>query len=240
MTSLLVAVKSCKRDREAGFHHAIRETWGRDLKALGVPVIFFEGHSASQYFMAHPEGKAVGTLLRDEATVDSADDYAALPHKTRGICGWASAKMFSHIFLCDNDTFVNAKALVSLPFELFDYGGHFKGGQEEIGTPFFYKDHTGEYPNCQPWASGGMGYFLSKAATALVADTYPRVWAEDMFVGQVIGKEIQQGRMQAIALNMNRNATWHFRKSEKHPSFTPELLRRIYADGSPEKLYADN
>lgn len=237
--NLIVCVKSCHRDRKAGFHDAIRETWGHDFKNRGIQVVFFLGHSAADYFQAHPKND-LANLQRDEVVVDAADDYMSLPHKTRGICQWAAPKIFRHLFLCDNDTFVNSAALLALPFEIFDYAGHFKGGQEEIGRTFAYRDHMGDYPNCYPWASGGMGYFISKNAATLIADTYPKVWAEDMFVGQVIGKEIEKNNMMGAALKINKVATWHFQKSPKNPEFTPALLRRIYADGTPEKLYQES
>jgi len=236
--SLLVAVKSCWRDRTLGFHDAIRETWGRDLKQAGVHVMFFLGHRDSGYFLRHPEGEAVA-LLRDEFVVDCADDYNALPHKTRGIAKWSLPKICDHVFLCDNDTIVNAKALLTLPYQLFDYAGHFKGGQDELGRTFAYKDHTGEYPNCYPWASGGFGYFISKPAAELLVETFPKLWAEDMYVGNVLGPEIQRGNMLGGALRMINIATWHFKKSPKHPQFTPDLLRRIHKDGSPDKVYLD-
>jgi hypothetical protein len=231
--TLLVAVKSCCRDRDAGFHDAIRETWGRDLKQLGVQVMFFIGHASSGYFMAHPNGEAK-TLQRDEVVVDAADDYNSLPHKTRGIAKWAMPKMVDHIFICDNDTTINVKNLLTLPFKFFDYSGHFAGGESELGRTFSYKDHMGEYPECHPWASGGLGYFISKSAAALISDSYPRVWAEDMYVGQVLGPEIRKGNLMAGALNINRVATWHYPKTEGYPKFTPKILRDMYVNGEPQ------
>ena len=236
--TLIVCVKSCERDYKLGFHEAIRETWGKDLKQLGVQVMFFMGHSGGNYFAQHPEGVS-NNLLRDEVVVDAADDYNSLPHKTRAICKWAQPKVFRHLFLCDNDTFINAKALCALPYEIFDYSGYFKGGESEIGKTFSYKDHMGEYPNCHTWASGGLGYFISKNAVDLIVETYPKYWAEDLYVGQVLGPEIQKGRMLGMALQMNRIATWHYLKTGKNPAFTPDLLRQIYKDGSPDKIYEE-
>lgn len=236
--TLLVAIKSCWRDRDAGFHDAIRETWGRDLKQRGVQVMFFLGHSGSDYFMAHPKGEATN-LQRDEAVVDAADDYNSLPHKTRGICKWAQPKMFNHLFLCDNDTFINADALLALPFEIFDYAGYFRDGTQEVGQTFYYKDHMGEYPDCHAWASGGLGYFISRRAVELIVNTYPKIWAEDMFIGQVLGPEIKKGRMLGGSLNMSRIATWHYDKRPGHPTFTSSILRRIYKDGNPDAFYQE-
>lgn len=231
--TLIVAVKSCQRDRDAGFHDAIRETWGRELKQMGVQVMFFLGHTGGGYFQAHPKG-VMNSMLRDEVIVDTPDDYNSLPYKTRSICFWAQSKIFSHLFLCDNDTVISAKGFKSLLYEPFDYAGHFRGGQDEIGTKFYYRDHIMEYPECRPWASGGFGYFISKAATEVLVDSYPKIWAEDMWVGQVLGKEIEKGRMLGAALSLNKIATWHYPKNEKYPKFTPDILRGLYENGEPQ------
>jgi hypothetical protein len=239
MGQLIVAVKSCQRDKDAGFHDAIRETWGRDLKQKGVQVMFFIGLPPGTASMGHPQGYSQ-VLQRDEFVVNAADDYNSLPFKTRGICQWATSKVFTHLFLCDNDTIINPKALLALPYEPFDYSGHFRGGQAEVGVTFHYHDHMGDYPECHPWASGGIGYFISKHAAELIAETYPKIWAEDMFVGQVLGKEIMKGNMLGQALHMNGLATWHFRKSKMYPEFTPDLLRRAHREGSPENIYEES
>jgi hypothetical protein len=84
-----------------------------------------------------------------------------------------------------------------------------------------------------------MGYFLSLSAAQLIAETFPKYWAEDMYVGQVIGKEIERGNMTGMALPMT-DATSHYRKSPKDPAFTPDLLRRIYYEGGPEILYRES
>lgn len=228
---LLVAVKSCHRDRKAGLHDAIRGTWGKDLGKKNVMLRFFMG--------ANPDTREGTPLRNDEVVLDCDDTYAALPHKTRGICQWTMSKIIHNVFLCDCDTFVIAKELLALPFELPDYAGSFKNGEEEIGQTFHYQDHMGDYPNCYTWASGGFGYFLSIKAAQEIAESFPQVWAEDMYVGQVLGPEIAKGWMMAMALDMAGKATYHFRKSPKFPEFTPELLYRMYRDGGPENIYRE-
>jgi len=44
---LLVAIKSCKKDRDAGGHDSIRKTWGRDLAAAGIDLRFFVGTAST-------------------------------------------------------------------------------------------------------------------------------------------------------------------------------------------------
>lgn len=219
--NLLIAVKSCVRDMNEGFHEAIRKTWGQNLD-----VEFFVGNGGL-------------TQVDDEVRVDAPDDYMGLPLKTQGICKYFVQTGFDHVFLCDNDTIVKPDLLLDLDYQRWDYAGHFSKGQAEVKTRFTYADHHGRYYGCYPWCSGGVGYFLSRRAAKIVAETEPKVWAEDMYVGQVLGPEIEHDRLKASYLQLDGNATWHFRKSRKFPAFTPELLHRIYQDGTPQKVYEE-
>jgi Galactosyltransferase len=236
MSQLIVAVKSCWRDRQAGFHDAIRSTWGADIKAKGGLVRFFLGHE-QKYSGPHPSVASGEALKSDEQLVDAPDDYMGLPFKTRGICGYLVTKNVDNAFICDIDTIINVPTLLSTSYRGVDYGGHFRGGENEVLSRFDHTDHLGNYPNCYAWASGGVGYFLSRPAMMLIADTYPFVWAEDMSVGQILGPEIGKGNFRAEHLNLSERATWHFRKSKMYPEFTTELLYRIHKEGSPKKVY---
>jgi hypothetical protein len=198
--TLLVAVKSCREHLDLGYHDIIRATWGQALRGKAL-VRFFVGHTASDYFMAHPKAKA-RLLQNDEVEVDAADDYHSLPFKTRAICQWVLAKNIDNIFLCDTDTYVNAGKLLTCGYERYDYVGKIS---RPLGETFPYEavDRAGIgtlIDNCHPWASGGYGYFLSKNAAWEISDTYPKGWAEDLWVGQVLGKEIQKGRLSALDL----------------------------------------
>src|SRR5216683_653359 len=227
---LTVLVKSCKRDRELGFHDAIRETWGAQLKVLGVDTYFF---------LADPAGIRG---QKDEINfLDGCpDDYMGLPHKTQRICNWASRKRLPLIFLCDNDTLISPEKLINclvINGGQYDYAGYFCQGASEIGKTFDYQDHLCVYLGCSTWCSGGVGYFLSWKAASYVGATPPTVWAEDMYVGQVMGPLIRKGEISALSLPLNANVTWHFRKNVGNPIFTPALLREIYAKGGPDAFY---
>jgi hypothetical protein len=185
---------------DRGCHDVIRSTWGQDLRGKAL-VRFFVGHTGGDYFMAHPKADAK-SFKSDEVVVDAADDYNSLPHKTRAICQWATTKNLDHIFLCDNDTYVNVAKLLSFGYQRYDYVGKIS---EPLGETFPYKtvDRSGieEYiPRCYPWASGGFGYFLSRKAVFEIADTYPKGWAEDLWVGQVLGPEIARGNLCGLSL----------------------------------------
>jgi hypothetical protein len=226
---LLVAVKSCHRDRKAGFHDAIRGTWGKDL-GTNVNLRFFMG--------ANPDPRESTGFKSDEVVLDCPDDYMSLPFKTREICAWQHSRMINYTYLCDNDTIVRAKPLLALPYQQYDYSGHF-GNEQALDQTFNYQDAHGVFPECFPWASGGWGYFLSKDAALEVAEAFPtHSWAEDMYVGNVIGPQVQKGFLTSARLEMS-NVVDHFRKSRKFPVFTPELLYRAYKEGGVEQIYAE-
>lgn len=231
MGRLIVAVKSCHRDRDAGFHDAIRGTWGKDLKARGVDVRFFVGQTG--------DNRRDPLLKSDETMVDAPDDYMNLPFKTRRACQWIVGKIYDNAFFCDNDTYVDVPLLLQLPYEGSDFAGHFCRGPAETTSRFDYRDHMGFYPQSYPWCSGGIGYFLSRRAIDLVADTPPMVWAEDMYVGQVIGPEVHENDWTVTHLLMNGFATSHFRKSTKFTQFTPELLYRAYQEKGFQGIYGE-
>lgn len=213
----IIAIKSCKRDLDLGCHEAIRQTWGQ----ISLPVRFFVGNGTYEY------------LQGDEIVVDAPDDYMNLPMKTKKICEWFNGKA-EHLYLADNDTFIRPEKF-TVPWE--DYAGCMNR-LCDVGKTAHYRDHMGDYPNCHPWASGGIGYFLSKRAAQLVAKSTPNVWAEDLWVGQVLGPEIQAGRMTARHLeNFNEVAAWHFRRTRRYRSYNPEMMYRSWALGNPNKMY---
>jgi hypothetical protein len=171
---------------DLGFHDAIRATWGQELRGKAM-LRFFVG--------VEPNSRVSRNFKSDEIAVNSGDDYNSLPHKTRAICYWATTKQLDHLFLCDNDTYVNVPKLLSCGYQCFDYSGKIS---KPLGQTFPYDavDRNGateHIAECHPWASGGYGYFLSRAATFLISDIFPDTWAEDLWVGQVLGPEIAKG-----------------------------------------------
>jgi hypothetical protein len=169
-TKLAICVKSCHRDMDAGFHTAIRSTWGKDAKALGIDVFFFVGRDPTQQ-----DTRIMRRYTPGEVVLDCADDYMSLPVKTRRICQWAQAKLYTHLFFCDTDTYVRPNELLVLDFASYDYAGWFFVG-EPGGAPFEYQDEYGHYSDLRGWASGGLGYFLSRRACGVVATTPSTIW----------------------------------------------------------------
>jgi len=220
MKSLMICVKSCQRDLERGYHNVIRSTWGKDAKANNVIVRFF----VSSEFRRHES---------DEVHLNCADDYNALSYKTREICKWAQGKLPSHIFLCDTDTYVDIKKLLTIPFWQYDYVGKI---DRTPGVPFHYVAKSREgveehHPKCYPWASGGYGYFLSRKAFETVAFESPTSWAEDLWVGQVLGPLIAEGEI--TALNTPRNIySWHHPDHGEiyDPTKLTEWMHKMYKE----------
>ena len=224
---LLIAVKSCRQDLERGCHQAIRDTWGKDAVALGADVVFFTG----DWVPACP-------VKQDEAILNCKDDYDSLPFKTREICRYAVARSYDYVFLCDTDTFVIPERLLKSGFELYDYYGVIR---LEVGKTFAYDavDRQGKHwplDKCYPWASGGIGYFLSKRATYIISHIEPDIWAEDLWVGQVMGEQQARGQLAiADARNFNLFVSWHFPQMLYGESYDPEIgwMQDLYSGLPP-------
>ena len=194
---LLIAIKSCRHDRDRGHHDAIRETWGRDVTEADLR--FFVG-----------QGNTISDLAEDEEVVNVLDDYESLPLKTEAILRWFLSQNYDYVFLCDTDTYIVVPKLMKCGFEKVDYMGR---NTWPLGVTRRYAS-TDRHGNIWPtfdafaWMSGGYGYFLSRKAAEYVIDNMPELWAEDMCVGQVLGPLYQQGIIKIQ--NMEPGITFHF------------------------------
>lgn len=218
---LLIAVKSCQHDLERGDHEVIRQTWGKDAEALGIDVRFFIGRPLV--------GASEKPHLPDEIRVNCDDDYHSLPYKTREICRWAT--VYDHIFLCDTDTCVWPKKLLSCGFESYDYVGQIT---KPFGQTFYYnapnRDGVPEIHNsCYGWASGGIGYFLSRKAVLKMINEIASSWAEDLWVGQVLGPLIAKGEMRGLNL-LGGTCSIHFPSPKYSQNYDPKFgwMEQVY------------
>jgi hypothetical protein len=236
MKKIAICVKSCHADLDRGCHDAIRSTWARDLRASGIETYFFMGADAKM-----SETRQLRRLVSGEVVLDCKDDYMSLPMKTKRICQWAQGKTFSHIFLCDTDTYVFPGPFICGYAEVFrteaDYAGYFLG-REPGGPPFTYTDAQGTFGETYPWASGGWGYFLSRNALTEVAAFFPKVWAEDLWVGQILGPPISvTKRMKGLNIAQN-TITEHFPKSpDAKISYKPEYMSMAHQNGGFRALF---
>lgn len=233
MPKLAIAVKSCHRDLDAGLHEAIRGTWGRDAKALGIDLFFFMGRDAQQ-----SDTRRSRRYVNGEVVLECDDDYESLTVKTRRICQWLGGKIFSHLFFCDVDTFVRPNLFKNIGLQWFDYVGDFF--EHPPGSaPWRYVDERGNrYDECRGWASGGFGYFLSRRAAEVIAESPSRYWAEDMYVGNTLAPLIDKHMLKAesIKLRGERNAlTEHWPKTSV--KLEPKYLQLAYQHGGFRELY---
>lgn len=226
-SKLLIAIKSCQQHRAEGFHNAIRSTWGRDLKPLGIDLKFFMGK--------RPDSDRQSIRYEnDEVVVKAADDYNSLPFKTREICRWASGKKIDHVFLADNDTFLIPKKMLESGFDKADYAGRFNGNTT---TPLLNYRAVGregqvEYlPTCYPWASGGYGYFLSQKSLSEISFEHPNIWAEDLWVGQVLGPFIAVKELKVLDTT-DMGYSFHFPAHQFKQGYTLELkwMEQMYKE----------
>ena len=181
--SLLVAVKSSTKDREEGRHDDVRNTWGAELKARGFILKFFLGGPFGQRVMGHAAGIAQN-LKSDETTLDCPDNQDGEAFKIRAICAWAYDRKIDHLFLCDVNTEINVEKFLSIIYQRYDYAGKMS-----------------ESPDGYSWAKGDYGYFLSRQTFGRVADGYPNSLAADTWVGQLLGKEIENGSLSILDLS---------------------------------------
>jgi len=204
--SLLIAVKSCRHDKERGHHTAIRETWGRDI--VDADLRFFIG-----------QGDSISDLLPDEEVVNVPDDYDSLPLKTQAILRWGLTQDYSHFFLCDTDSYIVVSKLMKCGFENVDYMG-WNTWPLGITRPYAAQDRHGKKWHMEKafaWMSGGYGYFLSRKAAEYVVDSKPEIWAEDTHTGQVLGPLYQQGLVKIQ--NMEPGITFHFPAHEYNSGY---------------------
>jgi len=162
----LIAISSCERDAANGNNLAIRETWLPEVPS-DIDVRFFFGRM-----------KYTHDLLPGEVRLAVDDDYNALPYKTRDSLRWALDQGYDFVFRAFTDTCVHPARLRTSGFEQHDYLGCFPGGWSPD------PNRQGHY--C--YASGGPGYWLSRRACQVVAESEPDHWAEDLWIGDVMGK----------------------------------------------------
>lgn len=206
-------------------HNPIRATWGAVAKQNGIDVQFFMGKAPDT-----ETTRRIYRYERDENVVPCGDDYKDLPFKTRDICRWATGKVVDHIFLADTDTYIHIAEMLKSGFQEQDYLGEMPYAVSKI---FEYKSDAGgkieHRPRCRSWASGGVGYFLSRRAFTEVAGSYPDSWAEDLWVGQVIMPFVTDNEMRAINTRENHYTgskfSWHY-PIEEIKSKNPELVEQ--------------
>ena len=162
----LIAVSSCERDAYNGYNQAMRQTWIREMSQV-------EGFDYKIFY-----GVTSKLMLPDEVMLECPDDYNGLPYKTRESLRWALAQGYEYVFRAFTDTCINPHRLRTSGFTRHHYFGCFPGGYDPE------PDAKGHYA----YASGGPGYFTDKKASEAIVAAEPDHWAEDLWVGDVLGR----------------------------------------------------
>jgi hypothetical protein len=229
---VLVAVKSCQKDRNQGCHAAIRETWGKALPEW-VDVRFFIG------------GEKPGNLEKDEIWFQVGDDYSqGLVHKVRAAFSWAIGQGYDFGFFCDTDTYIASPYWEQSGFEGFDYCGYDVSRLNNTAMEFGKQYPTNHVNLPPPWTPvtlptwyvfvGGGGYFLSRRALDyLTNQQIGSIIPEDLWVGQVLGPLIERGEMRGGQLQKFQNqAFFHFGLGGRRPRPNPaDIIRQKHREG---------
>jgi hypothetical protein len=225
MSRLLVAVKSCFRDLDAGAHDNIRGTWGAYLRDRGIQTKFFLGRPSLELGgvikSVHPTPQNSYSPKSDEVILECPDTYEGLVFKTRGICQWMTDRALDHVLLVDTDCCVYPKRIEKSNYEIADYAGTFNGEWGACG-PREIRNKDGQMQlvdRVYSWASGA-GYFLSRKAATIIADTFPKASVtlnganEDYWVGQVLGMEASRGEI--LSMPLEQRVVKYFLTPEGH------------------------
>jgi hypothetical protein len=84
------------------------------------------------------------------------------------MCRWALDNDYTHLFKCDDDTFIHVDRLLTSGFEQHKYSGYTTG---------------------RTWAQGGAGHWLDRECMELVASSrykQPQHPSEDVMVGDTL------------------------------------------------------
>jgi hypothetical protein len=211
---ILIAVESCCRDRDAGLHKAIRDTWFKNIAVTDKR--FFLGGPSSHNLL---NDNAV-----DETTLGVQDSYEELSQKTQAICQWALEHDFDYLFKCDVDTLVNPWQFVFSCFQNHDYMG---GENADVNVPGFDPERI-------EFCSGGAGYWLSKKALTIVSKagsistSAEDVWVANALLEAGIRPVFHQGyRWRPGAVVDKGMVTLHL-SSALQRKYVPEMMYEYY------------
>ncbi len=198
MSNLIIGILAC--GKYAHKSAAVRRTWLRDCRKLGVKAYFLIGRRGLP-----PE------IAGDTLYLDCGDDYLDLPRKTTAFLEYVNKNIgFDYVFKCDDDTYVNMKTLLELPYADYDYFGlsvdgnifpreyHYKHVEPHQRQP-----HKGESRG--PFMFGGAGYFLSKNAVTCALNKYKDYIDVEIFEDKLIGDMITLAGLKSGSTDLMRS-----------------------------------
>jgi hypothetical protein len=182
---VIVLVISCAQN--AARQAAVRETWGADLRRLGIPWLFIIGRPGQE---AH--------IVGDVLFLDVPDSYEFLASKVVAAMAFSLDRLNAeYVFKIDDDCVLDTDRFLDCTYRDADFtGGGLAGGAESL-----IDWHAGKCSNTQLdhiahfresdvfWVGGQFGYFLSRAARRALVDDAPAMRAsiyEDYAVTKVL------------------------------------------------------
>lgn len=222
---LFVAIGSCRANRKTK-QRAVIDTWAKDLNRREVSYAFVEG---SDWHTAESAPREPLMFPKEHRLIlPCGSDYYNLRDKMRWLFRWFSGNpenhRYTHIYKCDDDTFLHVDRLLELDLKGFDYVGRAINGG---------------------YAAGGAGYILSQLAALIASDLIrPKniaaymckdSWGnhEDEEVGRIMrecGIELYDCRLFHHG-NDGRPAPTNNSISGHH--IQPEYMRRIWEEFNP-------
>ena len=207
----LIGIVSYQGDAVNGNHDAIRNTWGRDVKAAGADLRFFVGRRGPDY-----RAKPDEVLIPWEQTRTCEHPWY---HSQEGCCvdfwinltnqilQWSLAEGYDYTYTCENDTFLVPRKLMASGFEHYDFSSEsFQPLGSLIGSKTLHQMYG---HNLYPWPDAGVGYFTSRKAAKAILLTPPNHWSIGMFAAQALGPYIETGELTIGYLPTG--TAWHFR-----------------------------
>lgn len=160
---ILIGIPSCQA--HAAYQKAQRETWLKDLPRW-AECIFILGRDSGAPLPSVFGGDGDEICLGEDAykPEQGLQKYPTLPAKTKLLCKYALWNGYDRLFKVDTDTLVNVENLLFSDFDQYDYVGGYN------------HEESGEF------CSGGAGYWLSRKAMQIVAESTVTHWSEDVFV----------------------------------------------------------
>ena len=194
---LAILVISCRKNRHK--QQAIRDTWARDARTANIDLCFVEGHPDL------PDA----ILLEDRLLVPVPDTYEYLSHKIwHAVSAGLRLLDADHYLKLDDDCLVNVQKLLEFAYEKHDYAG----SDINLGSRTAFDWHHVAVFNKQladlifeiepevTWFDGQGGYFLSRKAASLMADTTLAEY-QHMLEDYATGRLMSRNGLEASSLN---------------------------------------
>jgi hypothetical protein len=236
---VLIAIISYQGDADNGNNQLIRETWGKDVPAVGAELRFFIGRRNTT-FVPQPDEVLVDFQQSRkcahgwwESYVNCCQDFWQV--QVRSILEWSITQEYDFTYLCSTDTFVVPRKLMATGFEKYDYSGQFIPEQLPVGVRSDYDIYAEKR---YAWADVGHGLFLSKRAVMTILKEPTNYQYTDQHIAQHLGPYIERGELTGYRIPDFKNSiAWHFRddtlrnpKGDGYQSHGARWMKQMYEE----------